>query len=75
MTENIKPITKKVCAFCKEEKIPTYTDVVTLKRFTTDRGKIVSKVRSGICSKHQRVLAREVKHARHLGLLPFTVKI
>lgn len=67
--------TKKICAFCKENKVPTYTDSVTLKRYLSDRGRIVSKLRSGVCSKHQRVVAREIKRARHLALLPFVVKI
>jgi small subunit ribosomal protein S18 len=70
-----KPRAKKVCAFCTEKLTPAYTDIVTLRRFTSARGKIVGKQRSGVCSKHQRFLTREIKHARHLALLPFSVKI
>lgn len=66
---------KKICIFCKDKIIPIYTDVATLRRFVSDRGRIVAKQRSGVCSKHQRLVAKEVKHARHLGLLPFTAKI
>lgn len=66
---------KKNCIFCKEDIVPLYTDVATLKRFISDRGRIVPKARTGICSKHQRSLTREIKHARHLSLLPFTVKV
>lgn len=73
MAEEVQ--TKKVCLFCKEGKNPSYTDVASLKRFTTDRGKIVNKSRSGVCSKHQRALSREIKHARHLALMPFSVKV
>ncbi len=59
------------CYFCTEKKEPVYTDTQTLLRFTSDRGKIFSRSRSGICAKHQRRLAVSIKHARHLALLPF----
>lgn len=68
-------VNKKFCLFCRQTRGVTYTDMVTLKRFTTDRGKIVPKSRSGACSKHQRRIAQEVKRARHLALLPFTVQV
>jgi small subunit ribosomal protein S18 len=70
-----KPKSKRVCFFCTEEKSPTYTDTISLKKFLSSRGKIVAKLRSGICSRHQRALTKEVKHARHLALLPFTLRI
>lgn len=70
-----KIIKKKTCFFCESKKTPSYTDVVSLKKFTSGRGKIVPKVRSGVCSKHQRGLAREVKRARFLALLPFTLRV
>ena len=66
-----KPITPKNCYFCKEKKEPYFTDVEVLRRFITERGKILSRVRSGICAKHQRDLALGIKYARHLALLPF----
>lgn len=69
------PRAKKSCAYCDEKKTPIYTDVVSLKRFTSGRGKIVGKSRSGLCSKHQRVLTREIKRARLLALLPFTLRV
>lgn len=62
---------KKVCFFCQSKTSPTYTDIVSLRRFTTDRAKIVPKAKSGICSKHQRAVTRNIKYARHLSLLPF----
>lgn len=71
--DEIKP--KKVCAFCKDKTIPAYTDIVSLKRYINDRSKIVNKSRSGACSKHQRMVMREIKYARHLALLPFTPKV
>ncbi|QQG43210.1 MAG: 30S ribosomal protein S18 [Candidatus Daviesbacteria bacterium] len=75
MAREIVSRTKKVCLFCKEKKVPTYTDSVALKRYLSDRGRIVPKLRSGVCSKHQRGVSREIKRARHLALLPFVVKI
>ncbi|MCH7641043.1 30S ribosomal protein S18 [Patescibacteria group bacterium] len=68
---------KKVdfCYFCREDKYPDYKDYQSLKKFLSDRAKIVGSKRSGICSKHQRRLTREIKRARHLGLLPFTPEL
>lgn len=63
---------KKVCFFCESKTMPSYTDVNTLKRVLTERGKIVPKMRSGLCSKHQRRVTIQIKYARHLSLLPFT---
>lgn len=62
---------KRVCIFCQKKSIPTYTDISILRRFLTDRAKIVAKERSGVCSKHQRAVAKNIKYARHLALLPF----
>jgi len=69
------PTRKKVCAFCESKTTPSYTDTVALRRVTSTRGKIVPKLRSGTCSKHQRALTREIKRARHLALLPFTLRV
>lgn len=66
---------RRVCFFCAEETLPRFDDSGTLERFLTDRGKIVARSRSGVCAKHQRRLAREVKRARFLALLPFVQKI
>lgn len=67
--------TKKQCAFCTNKQEPSYTDSVSLRRFVSSRAKIVPHGRSGVCSKHQRVLTREIKRARHLALLPFIASI
>lgn len=69
------PSRKKVCAFCESKTDPSYTDTVALRRFMSTRGKIVPKLRSGSCSKHQRSLTREIKRARQLALLPFTLRV
>lgn len=64
---------KKVCSFCAE-KIDTidYKDVGRLRRYLTERGKILPRRISGNCAYHQRQLSRAIKRARIMALLPFT---
>ena len=64
---------KKMCSFCldKIEHID-YKDVGRLKKFTSERGKILPRRISGACAKHQRQLAIAIKRARHLALMPYT---
>lgn len=63
---------KKVCLFCQEkDREIDYKDVATLRKFITEKGKIVPRRQSGVCSKHQRRLAEEIKKARTMALLPF----
>lgn len=69
-----KPVAPKDCYFCTEKKTPWYSDTSVLGRFVTERGKIIPRVRSGICAKHQRRLSDAIKHARHVALLPFIVR-
>lgn len=66
---------KKACFFCQSKTKPSYTDTAVLRRFVTDRAKIVLRAKSGLCSKHQRAMTKQVKYARHLSLLPFTPKV
>lgn len=66
---------KRECLFCQKKSHPSYTDLVNLRRHLTDRAKIVSKQRSGVCSRHQRAVAKNIKYARHLALLPFVPKV
>ncbi len=63
---------KKVCVFCvdKTEKID-YKDVAKLKKFVTEKGKILPRRMTGVCAQHQRMLARAIKRARIADLLPF----
>ncbi len=64
---------RKVCTFCIEpESTIDYKDAPKLRRYVSDRGKIEPRRRTGICAKHQRVLAVAIKRARHLALLPYT---
>ncbi len=64
---------KKVCIFCKE-KIDwvDYKDVNVLRRFMSDRGKIRARRVTGVDSQQQRQIARAVKNAREMALLPYT---
>jgi len=66
---------KKVCSFCvdKVEHID-YKDIGRLKKFTTERGKILPRRISGNCAKHQRQLTLAIKRARSIALLPFTAE-
>ena len=58
------------CYFCKQNiKEIDYRNVVMLKHYISGLGKIRAKKRTGVCSKHQRQLAKAIKKARHLGLL------
>jgi small subunit ribosomal protein S18 len=62
----------KVCTFCVDDVKIDYKQYDMLRRFLTDRGKIRPRRQTGTCAKHQRALARAVKRARHLALLPYT---
>jgi small subunit ribosomal protein S18 len=58
--------------FAANNMVIDYKDVDTLRRFMTERAKIRPRRQTGLTSKHQRMLARQIKRARHLALLPFT---
>ena len=66
---------KKVCNFCvdKAEEID-YKDVAKLRKYITEKGKIIPKRMSGVCAKHQRMLAQAIKRARYMGLLPYVAE-
>ncbi|MGQ9615134.1 MAG: 30S ribosomal protein S18 [Spirochaetota bacterium] len=66
---------KKVCRLCVSKmKVVDYKDVDFLRKFITDRGKILPRRMTGTCAKHQRVLSRAIKRARIVALLPFVKK-
>ena len=65
---------KKVCKFCTQKAHIDYKDSDTLRRYTTERGKILPRRITGTCSKQQRELAVNSKRARALALLPYVVK-
>ena len=63
----------RFCQFCSEKTLEIdYKNTALLRRYTTEEGKIRPRRQTGTCSKHQRVVAREIKRARHIALLPFT---
>lgn len=59
------------CAYCVAKKEPDYKEIAGIEQFTTDRGKILARSKTGVCRGHQRLLMIAVKRARHLALLPF----
>lgn len=65
---------KKVCVFCGKDNVIDYKDVNKLKRYVSERGKILPRRITGNCAKHQRALTVAVKRARHVALLPYTVE-
>ncbi len=67
--------TKKVCIFCSNKDEPKYWDANSLRRHTSDRGRINPRARTGLCAKHQRRLSRQIKYARHLALMPFKITV
>ncbi len=64
----------KNCYFCSEKKNPDFLEYQTLEKYVSERGKILSRARTGVCAKHQRRLTSEIKRARHLAFLPFIVQ-
>ena len=63
---------RKTCSFCAEKvEIIDYKDAAKLRKFVSERGKILPKRMTGTCAKHQRELTTAIKRARHLALLPF----
>ncbi len=71
-TDRRRPLRRKVCKFCADrlESID-FKDTARLLKFTSERGKILPRRVSGNCAKHQRQLARAVKRARVISLLPY----
>lgn len=64
---------KKVCAFCVDKGLEhiDYKDVPRLRRYLSERGKIVPRRVTGSCARHQRELTIAIKRARHIALLPY----
>jgi small subunit ribosomal protein S18 len=64
---------RKVCSFCVDKiDVVDYKDAGRLRRYLTERGKIVPRRISGNCARHQRQVTRAIKRARHVALLPYT---
>ena len=65
---------KKVCVFCGKDNTIDYKDTAKLKKYVSERGKILPRRITGTCAKHQRALTVAVKRARHVALMPYTVE-
>ncbi|HFB68406.1 MAG TPA: 30S ribosomal protein S18 [Calditrichae bacterium] len=67
---------KRICRFCEAGDVYIdFRDEKRLVRFLTEQGKIVPRRTSGNCAQHQRQLAKAIKRARHLALIPFVSDI
>lgn len=62
---------KKACAFCVDKAAIDYKDVAKLRRYMTEKGKILPRRTTGLCAKHQRELQAAIKRARVMALLPY----
>ncbi len=72
-----QPVKKKIrrsnkpCSFCVKKTEPDYKDIESLRVVLSNKDRIVSRLLTGICQKHQKRATAAVKRARHLALLPF----
>jgi small subunit ribosomal protein S18 len=67
---------RKVCSFCIERvEYIDYKEVSRLRRYLSDRAKILPRRMTGTCARHQRSLTVALKRARHMALLPFTADL
>lgn len=71
--EVIKKTSKKSCPFCDAKREPSYKNYEELRKFLTERGRIIGRRQTGVCAKHQKILSREIKRARQLALLPYLI--
>ncbi len=62
---------RKVCVFCGKDNTIDYKDAAKLRRYISERGKILPRRVTGNCAKHQRAITAAVKRARHLAILPY----
>ena len=66
---------RKVCAFCVEKATAIdYKDTAKLKKFITEKGKMLPRRMTGVCAKHQRMVTRAIKRSRSIALLPYTAE-
>ena len=61
---------KKVCQMCAGKDFK-YSDVAVISKYITEKGKIMNRRMTGACAKHQRHMAREIKRARFMALIPY----
>ena len=66
---------RKVCAYCADKNLVIdYKQVDKLKKYVSEKGKLLPRRVTGLCAKHQRDLTIAIKRARHIALLPFTME-
>ncbi|WP_419090966.1 30S ribosomal protein S18 [Waltera sp.] len=65
---------KKVCVFCGKDNVIDYRDTAKLKKYVSERGKILPRRITGTCAKHQRALTVAIKRARHVALMPYVAE-
>jgi small subunit ribosomal protein S18 len=74
MQRRFKP-RKRICSFCADKSTSIdYKDINKLKKYVTERGKILPRRVSGNCSRHQRALTTAIKRSRQVALLPYTAE-
>lgn len=59
------------CFYCQYKTDPSFKDVENIEKFLSPRKKIINRERSGLCAKHQRMLTKQIKYARYLGLISY----
>jgi len=59
------------CFFCQYKSDPSFKDLPNLDKFLSPRKKILNRLKTGVCAKHQRKLTKQIKYAQFLGLLPY----
>ena len=62
---------KKVCVFCGKDNVIDYKDAGKLRKYISERGKILPRRVTGTCAKHQRALTSAIKRARHVAIMPY----
>lgn len=65
---------KKVCVFCGKDNVIDYKDTAKLRKYVSERGKILPRRITGNCAKHQRHLTTAIKRARHVALMPYVAE-
>ncbi|MGI6084419.1 MAG: 30S ribosomal protein S18 [Acetivibrionales bacterium] len=69
----IRRAKRKICQFCVDKVTDIdYKDLMKIRKFLSEKGKILPRRISGCCAKHQRQLTVAIKRARHIALLPYT---
>lgn len=71
----VRRIKKKVCMYCADKALVIdYKDSDKLRKFVSEKGKILPRRVTGLCAKHQRKVTTEIKRARHIALLPYVAE-